>query len=138
MHGDLCGPMDYLDCRVVHAKTRFAVYRWKPGLCIAAASYSGPGRRKMSGVTPAPVSACRTRSDYVCCSGWVSLPRSVCVIQIRLLHNHLDSYPYDLMIEFVGDWCLTLTFYAGGQNYGSGSSYSHSSASVIGLVLSSK
>ena len=42
---------------------RSAMYRWKPDLCIAAASYSGPGRRKMSGVAPAPVSECHTRSD---------------------------------------------------------------------------
>ena len=26
------------------------------------------------------------------------------------------------MMEFVGGWCLALTFHAGGQNYGSGSS----------------
>ena len=39
---------------------RSAVYRWKPGLCIAAATYSGTGRRNMSGVAPAPVLACRT------------------------------------------------------------------------------
>ena len=93
---------------------RSAVYRWKPGIWFAAASYSVPGRRMMSGVAPAPVSLCHSRSDYEYCSGGVSLPRSVCVTQLRLLHNHLDGYPYDLMIGFVGDWCLTLTFHAGG------------------------
>ena len=39
---------------------RYAVYRWKPGIWIAAASYSVPGQRRMSGVVPAPVSACRS------------------------------------------------------------------------------
>ena len=34
---------------------RSAVYSWKPGIWVAAASFSVPGRRMMSGVTPAPV-----------------------------------------------------------------------------------
>ena len=85
---------------------RSAVYRWKPGLCIAAASYSGQGRHNMPGVAPAPVSAYRSRSDYEYCSGGISLPRSDCVVQLLLLHYQLNGYPYDLMIEFVGDWCF--------------------------------
>ena len=63
--------------------------------------------------------------------------QSDCVIQLLPLHNQLDGYPYDLMIELVGDWCFASTFHAGGWNYGSGSSYYNSSASVIGLVLNS-
>ena len=89
---------------------RSAVYRWKPGLCIAAASYSG----RVVARCLEPVSACRSRSDYVCCSRGIGLPRSDCVIQLLPLHNQLDGYPYDQMIEFVGDWCFTLTFHAGG------------------------
>ena len=103
---------------------RSAVFRWKHGLRIAATSYSGPGQCNISGVTPAPVSVYCSRSDYVCCSGGINLPRSDCVIQLLPLHKQLDSHPYDLMMEFV-------------KNYGSGSSYSHSSASVIGLVINS-
>ena len=61
---------------------RFAVYRWKPGIWFAAASYSVPGRRRMSGVAPAQVLPCRSRSDYEYCSGGISLPRSDCVIQL--------------------------------------------------------
>ena len=56
----------------------------------------------MSGVATAPVSACRSRSDYEYCSGGISLPRSDCVVQLLPLHYQLDGYPYDLMIEFVG------------------------------------
>ena len=85
---------------------RSAVYRWKPGLWIAAASYSGPGHRRMSGDALAPVSACRSRSDYEYCSGGISLPQSDCVVQLLLLHYQLDGYPYDLMIEYAGDWCF--------------------------------
>ena len=48
---------------------RSAVYRWKPGIWIAAASYSVPGKCRMSGVVLAPVSACRSCLDYECCSG---------------------------------------------------------------------
>ena len=48
-----------------------AVYRWKPGIWIAATSYSVPGQRRMSGVVPAPVSACRSCLDYECCSGGI-------------------------------------------------------------------
>ena len=66
----------------------------------------------MSGVIPSPVLACRSRLDSDCCS---------CPLK-------LDGYPYDLMMEFVGDWCLALTFHTGGQNYGSGSSDSNSLA----------
>ena len=51
---------------------RSAVYRWKPGIWFAAASYSVSGRRRMSGVAPAPVSPCRSRSDYEYCSGGIS------------------------------------------------------------------
>ena len=51
---------------------RSAVFRWKPGLRIVAASYSGPGRRKISGVALAPVSVCCSHSDYVCCSGGIA------------------------------------------------------------------
>ena len=39
---------------------RSAVFRWKPGLHIVAASYSGPG------------SVCCSHSDYVCCSGGIA------------------------------------------------------------------
>ena len=38
---------------------RSAVFRWKPGIWMAAAFYSG-GNRRMSGVAPAPVSACHS------------------------------------------------------------------------------
>ena len=98
---------------------------------IAASPYSALRQRRLSAVVPSPVSACRF------CLDWITVPYIlllVCVIQIFHLHNQLDGYPYDLMMEFVGDWCLALTFHAGGQNYGSGSSYCHSFASVIGLV----
>ena len=68
---------------------RSAVYRW---ICCS----------KMSGVPPVPFfSVCRLRSDYVCCSGVINLPQSDCVIQLLPLHKQLDSYPYDLMTEFV-------------------------------------
>ena len=105
---DLCNAHDPGGGRVssVWTAERSAVYRWKPGLWIDAASYSGPGHRRMSGVAPAPVSACHSRSDYEYCSGGISLPRSDCVVQLLLLHYQLDGYPYDLMIEFVGDWCF--------------------------------
>ena len=53
---------------------RSAVYRWKPGIRIAAVSYSVPGQRRMSGVVPAPVSACCSCLDYECCSGGFSYP----------------------------------------------------------------
>ena len=56
---------------------RSAVYRWKPGIWFAAASYSVPGRRIMSGVAPAPVSPCRSRSDYEYCSGGISYLRVI-------------------------------------------------------------
>ena len=46
---------------------RSAVYRWKPCIWFAAASYLVPGRRRMSGVAPAPVSPCCSRSDYEYC-----------------------------------------------------------------------
>ena len=82
---------------------RSAVYRWKPGIWFAAASYSVPGLRRMSGVAPAPVSPCHSRSDYEYCSGGISLPQSDCVIQLLPLSYQLDGYSYDLMMEFVGD-----------------------------------
>ena len=72
---------------------RSAVYRWKPGLCVAAAPYSGPGRCKMSGVALAPVSVCCSRSHYVWCFGGIKLPQSDCVIQLLPLRKQLDSYP---------------------------------------------
>ena len=56
-------------------------------------------------------------SDYECWSGGISLPRSDCVIQILPLHNQLGGYLYDLMIEFVGDWCCAKTFHDGGLNF---------------------
>ena len=59
---------------------RSAVYRWKPGIRIAAASNSVPGQRRMSGVVPSPVSACRSCLDFEYCSGRIKLPRSDCVI----------------------------------------------------------
>ena len=93
---------------------RSAVYRWKPGLRIAAASCSGPGRRKTSGVAPAPVSVCCSHSEYVCYCGGATVPRSDCVIQLLLLHKQLDSDPYDLMMEFVGGWCFALNIHASG------------------------
>ena len=74
---------------------RSAVYRWKPGIWIAAASYSVPGQRRMSGVVPAPVSACRSCLDYECCSGGIKLPRSDCVNQILPLHSQPDGHSYD-------------------------------------------
>ena len=77
---------------------RFAVFRWKPGIRIAASSYSALRQRRMSGVVPSPVLACCSRLDLDYCS---------CPLE-------LDGYPYDLMMEFVGDWCLALTFHAGG------------------------
>ena len=74
---------------------RSAVYRWKPGIRIAAASYSVPGQCRMSGVVPSPVSACRSCLDYECCPGGIKLPRSDCVIQNLHLHNQPDSHSYD-------------------------------------------
>ena len=68
---------------------------------IAATSFSVPGQRRMSGVVPAPVSACRSCLDYECCSGGIKLPRSDCVIQILLYNNPTVTR----MMEFVGDWC---------------------------------
>ena len=50
----------------------FAVYRWKPGISVAATSYSVPGHRRMSGVVPSPVSACRSCLNYECCSGGIT------------------------------------------------------------------
>ena len=82
---------------------RSAVYRWKPGIWFAATSCSVPGHLSMPGVAPAPVSLCRSRSDYEYCSGGISLPRSDCVIQLLPLSYQLDGYSYDLMMEFVGD-----------------------------------
>ena len=82
---------------------RSAVYRWKPGIWFATASYSVPGHRRMSGVAPAPVSPCRSRLDYEYGSGGISLPRSDCIIQLLPLSHQLDGYSYDLMMEFVGD-----------------------------------
>ena len=82
---------------------RSAVFRWKPGIRIAASSYSALRHRRMSGVVPSPVSAFRSRSDDEYCSEVISLPRSDCVIQLLPLHYQLDGYPYDLMMEFVGD-----------------------------------
>ena len=113
---------------------RSAVYRWTPGIRIAAASYSVPGQRRMSGVVPSPVSACRSCLDYECCFGGIKLPRSDCVIQILHLHNQPDGHSYDRVC-----WWLVLckTFHAGGSDFGSGSSYCHSFASVIRLVLNS-
>ena len=95
---------------------------------IDASSYSALRQRRISGVIPSPVSVCRF------CLDWITVPYIlllVCVIQILHLRNQLDGYPYDRMIEFVGDWCLALTFHAGGQNCGSGSSDSNSSASDL-------
>ena len=50
----------------------------------------------MSGVVPSPVLACRSRlnSDYCSCP------------------LEFDGYPYDLMMKFVGGWCLALTFHS--------------------------
>ena len=36
-----------------------------------------------------------------------------CVIQLLPLHNQLDGYSHDLMIEFVGDWCCAKTLHVG-------------------------
>ena len=47
---------------------RSAVHQWKPGITIAAASYSAPRQRRMSGVVPSPVSACRSCFDLEYCS----------------------------------------------------------------------
>ena len=69
---------------------RSAVCRWKPGIWFAATCYSVPGRRRMSGVAPAPVSPCRSRSDYEYYYGGISLPRSDCVIQL-LPHSLTNS-----------------------------------------------
>ena len=48
---------------------RSAVYQWKPGITIAAPSYSAPRQRRdaMSGVVPSPVSACRSCFDLEYC-----------------------------------------------------------------------
>ena len=74
---------------------RSAVYRWKPGIWMAASSPSVSGIRRMSGVVPAPVSSCCSCLDCECCSGGNSFPRSDCVIQILPLHNQPDSHSYD-------------------------------------------
>ena len=47
---------------------RSAVFRWKPGIRIAATSYSAPRQRRMSGVVPSPVSACHS------CLDWITVP----------------------------------------------------------------
>ena len=79
---------------------RSAVFRWKPGIRIGTSSYSALRQLRMSGVVPSPILTCRSRLDLdYCCSPL-----------------ELDGDPYDLMIEFVGDWYLALTFHAGGQN----------------------
>ena len=70
------------------------MFRWKPGIRIATSSYSALRQRRMSGVVPSPILACRSRLDLDYCS---------CPLE-------LDGAPYDLMIEFVGDWYLALTF----------------------------
>ena len=101
---------------------RSAVFLWKPGIGMAASSFSALRQRGMSGVVPSPVSLCRL------CLDWITVPYILllgCVIQILHLRNQLDGYPYDRIIEFVGGWCLALTFHAGGQNFGSGSSDSN-------------
>ena len=77
---------------------RSAVFRWKPGITIAAYSYSALRQRRMSGVVPSPVLAYRSRLDSDYCS---------CPLE-------LDGYPYDLMMAFVGGWYLALTLHAGG------------------------
>ena len=81
--------------QILGVRRSAVVYRGKPGIWIAAASYSVPGQRRMSGVVPAPVSACRSCLDYECCSGGIKLPRSDCVIQILPLHNQPDGHSYD-------------------------------------------
>ena len=100
---------------------RSAVFRWKPGIGMAASSYSDICQRGMSGVIPSPVSVCRF------CLEWTTvlcIPILGGVIQIHL-RDQLDGYSFDRIMEFVGGWCLALTFHAGGQNYGSGSSDSN-------------
>ena len=74
---------------------RSAVFQWKPGIRIATSSYSALRQRRMSGVIPSPVLACRTRLDSDYCS---------CPLD-------LDGDPDDLMIEFVGGWYLALTIF---------------------------
>ena len=64
----------------------------------------------MLGVVPSLVSGCRSRLYLITVPYILVL---VCVIQIPHLHNQLDGYQYDLMMEFVGDWCLVLTLHAG-------------------------
>ena len=77
---------------------RSAVFRWKPGIRIATSSYSALRQRRMSGVIPSPILVCRSHLDLDYCS---------CPLE-------LDGDPYDLMMEFVGDWCSAFTFHAGG------------------------
>ena len=74
---------------------RSAVYRWKPGIWMAASSPSVSGIRRMSGVVPAPVSSCCSCLDCECCSWGNSFPRSDCVIQILPLHNQPDGHSHD-------------------------------------------
>ena len=76
---DLCNSRDPGGGRVIIVRTaessvqilgvrRSAVFRWKPGIRIAAASYSALHHRRMSGVVLSPVSACRSRLDLDYCS----------------------------------------------------------------------
>ena len=69
---DLCNAHDPGEGRVIAVGTaelsvqilgvrRSAVFQWKPGIRIATSSYSALRQRRMSGVVPSPVLACRTR-----------------------------------------------------------------------------
>ena len=81
---DLCNARDLGGGRVITLWTaeslmrvlgvrRSAVFGWKPGLRLAAASYSGPGRRKIYGVALAPVSVYCLRSDFAVPEGLIYL-----------------------------------------------------------------
>ena len=52
---------------------RSAVSRWKPGIRSTASSYSVLRQRRMSGVVPSPVSACRSHVDLDYCSSPLQL-----------------------------------------------------------------
>ena len=100
---DLCNARDPGGGRVITVRTaescvqilevrRSAVFRWKPGIRIAASSYSALRHHMMSGVIPSPVSVCRS------CLYWITVPYIlllVCVIQILHLHNQPDGHSDD-------------------------------------------